>query len=231
MAANAATVATNAATDPTPARSTERRTALFRKEGDYWRLGWEHSEFRLPDRVGLRHLATLIRDPGREFLAVDLVRASSGKHGSSAEPPQLDASIAELGRPRALASAEAMLDPHAERAYRARLAELRDVLAEARRNHDLGRIAEAERETEALTRELARSMGLGNRGRDSRSPIERARVSATRAIKAAIRLIEDHDASYGRHLGVTVKTGTFCAYVPDPVLTVTWRLDEKETRP
>ena len=73
-------------------------------------------------------------------------------------------------------------------------------------------------------------MGLGNRGRDSRSPIERARVSVTRAIRAAIRLIQDNDASYGRHLGVTVKTGTFCSYVPDPELAVTWHLDKEETR-
>jgi hypothetical protein len=46
----------------------------------------------------------------------------------------------------------------------------------------------------------------------------------TRAIKAAIRRIQDNDRSYGRHLAVTVKTGTFCSYVPDPELTVTWRL-------
>jgi non-specific serine/threonine protein kinase len=98
------------------------------------------------------------------------------------------------------------------------------VLEEARRHNDLGRITEAERETDALTREIARSIGLRRRGRDSRSPIERARVSATRAIKAAIRLIQDEDRSYGRHLGVTIKTGAFCSYVPDPELTVTWRL-------
>ncbi len=219
-------VAPNAAApEPTPVPPPRpRRTALLRKEGDYWRLGWEQSEFRLADRVGLRYLATLIGSPGREFLAVDLVRSSSRTPAPHAEPARIAASIAELGGARPLASAEAALDPHAERAYRARLAELRHVLEEARRDNDLGRIAEAESETDALTREIARSIGLGSRGRDSRSPIERARVSATRAIKAAIRLIQDEDHSYGRHLGVTVKTGTFCSYVPDPELTVTWRL-------
>ncbi len=229
IAANAALRDAPRRTPPPPSRRRPRlrgreRAALLRKEGDYWRLGWEQSEFRLPDRVGLRYLATLIGSPGREFLAVDLVRSSSSRHGPDAEPMRIDASIAELGRARPLASAEATLDPSAERAYRARLVELRHVLEEARRHNDLGRITEAERETDALTREIARSIGLRSRGRDSRSPIERARVSATRAIKAAIRLIQDEDRSYGRHLGVTVKTGTFCSYVPDPELTVTWRL-------
>jgi hypothetical protein len=215
VAANAAAV---------PASTPQPRVALFRKEGDYWRLGWEQAEFRLADRVGLRYLATLIGSPGREFLAVDLVRSSPrGRHDPHAAPTHGDGDIAELGGGRPLTSAEATLDPHAERAYRARLADLREILDEARRDNDLGRIAEAERETDALTREIARSLGLRS-GRDSRSPIERARVSATRAIKATIRLIQDEDPSYGRHLGVTVKTGTFCAYVPDPELAVTWRL-------
>jgi predicted component of type VI protein secretion system len=98
------------------------------------------------------------------------------------------------------------------------------MLEDARGRHDLGRIAEVERETDALTHEIARGLGLQGRGRDSRSPIERARISATRAIRTAIRLIQDNDQTLGRHLAITVKTGTFCSYVPDPERTVTWLL-------
>ena len=45
-------------------RRPRARAALFRKEGDYWRLGWDAREFRLRDRVGLHYLATLIANPG-----------------------------------------------------------------------------------------------------------------------------------------------------------------------
>jgi tetratricopeptide (TPR) repeat protein len=201
------------------------RTAFFRKEGDYWRLGWEGSEFRLRDRVGLHHLATLVADPAREVLAVDLVRASGGRHGATnAAPVDVAMLTANLGPARPLTPADATPDVRAELAYRERLKELRGVLDEARRRNDLGRIAEAEAETDALTRELARGLGLHARGRDSRSPIERARISATRAIRVAIRLIQENDRALGRHLAVTVKTGTFCSYVPDPELTVAWQL-------
>lgn len=212
-------------TEPAPIeRPLDARRALFRKEGDYWRLGWDAAEFRLRDRVGLRYLAALIAQPAVERLAVDLVRASGRASNDAAGPVDPAAVPRELGRPRRLTTADATLDPRAEVAYRARLRELRDVIAEARGANDLGRLAAAERETDALTREIARSLGLGRRGRDSRSPVERARISATRAIRTAIDLIREQDQSFGRHLVVTVKTGTFCAYVPDPETSVTWQL-------
>jgi len=217
--------ATSAFTAKLEAPPTRSRTAVLRKEGDFWRVSWEQAEFRLRDRIGFHYLAALIAQPGREVVAVDLVRTASGRRSSAAPAPDgADPAtvVADLGPGRTLASAEATLDPRAELAYRTRLRELRDVLADARRRNDLGRIAAAEVEADALTREVARSLGL--RSRDSRSPIERARVSATRAIRAAIRSIQENDRALGRHLTVTVKTGTFCSYVPDPELTVTWRL-------
>ncbi len=205
-----------------PATPAARREGLLRKEGDYWCLAWDGNEFRLRERLGLHYLAILIGSPRREFLATDLVRLAGGR-GAAAEMPEAPARE-DAGAPRELVNAEATLDPSAELAYRHRLDELKSVLAEARRHHDLGRIAAAEAETDAITHEIARSLGLGSHGRDSRSPIERARVSVTRAIRMAMRLIQDNDPGYGRHLAVTVKTGTFCSYVPDPELRVTWKL-------
>jgi tetratricopeptide (TPR) repeat protein len=223
---SAAAVSTRTSTrDPARDRATSpARAAVFRREGDNWRLGWNGTEFQLRDRVGLRHLAMLLAHPSRELLAVDLVRGRTGPDGNGDPATDITALTAELGRPRALANAEAKYDERAELAYRRRLHELRDVIEEARRQHDLGRIAQAESETDVLTREIARGLGLQSRGRDSRSPIERARISATRAIRIAIRLIQEHDRGLGRHLGVTIKTGTFCIYVPDPEVHVTWSL-------
>ena len=51
---------------------------------------------------------------------------------------------------------------------------------------------------------------------------ERARVNVTRAIDGALRLIADRHRTLGEHLRATVRTGTFCTYVPDPPLSVSW---------
>src|SRR5262245_5191351 len=53
---------------------------LFRKEGEYWTLGYAGHFCRVKDRQGLAYLAQLLRSPGTEFHALDLVR------GSAADP-------------------------------------------------------------------------------------------------------------------------------------------------
>jgi hypothetical protein len=40
-----------------------------------------------------------------------------------------------------------------------------------------------------------------------------------------MRRIADEDARLGRELETTVRTGTFCAYEPDPRRPVTWQVD------
>src|SRR5215475_15331634 len=59
---------------PTP-WSGER--GLFCKEGEYWTLGYAGHLCRLKDIQGMAHLAQLLRSPGTEFHALDLVRGSA----------------------------------------------------------------------------------------------------------------------------------------------------------
>ncbi len=53
---------------------------------------------------------------------------------------------------------------------------------------------------------------------------ERARVNVTRAIAAALKRIAQHHPLLGHHLNTTVRTGTFCAYRPDPRLPIEWSM-------
>ena len=94
--------------------------------------------------------------------------------------------------------------------------------SEARRWNDLERTARAEGELDALTRELARALGLGGRDRRAASDSERARMSVTKAVRSAVRRLEDEHPELGRHLSLAVHTGTFCSYDPDPRAPVTW---------
>ena len=120
------------------------------------------------------------------------------------------------------AQATNVLDEHAKAEYATRLRELESELEEAESWNDHERASRLEEEIDFLARELGAAVGLGGRDRLAASDAERARVNVTRAIKATLERIAEHSPSLGRHLAVTVRTGTFCSYQPDPRVPVTW---------
>ena len=70
--------------------------------------------------------------------------------------------------------------------------------------------------------ELARAVGLGGRDRRAASHAERARLNATRAIRAAMAHLARADPALGAHLSSTIRTGRYCSYTPDPRAPITW---------
>jgi catechol 2,3-dioxygenase-like lactoylglutathione lyase family enzyme len=62
--------------------------------------------------------------------------------------------------------------------------------------------------------ELARAVGLGGRDGRAASHAERARLNATRAIRATMANLARANPSLGRHLAATIRTGRYCAYTP-----------------
>ena len=50
--------------------------AIFRKEGEYWTVGYGGNAFRLKDTKGLGYLAHLLRHPAAEFHVLDLAGES-----------------------------------------------------------------------------------------------------------------------------------------------------------
>ncbi|MGH8896625.1 MAG: ATP-binding protein [Egibacteraceae bacterium] len=192
------------------------REGVFFKEGEYWTIAYRAGPFRLKDMLGLTYLARLLARPGHELHALDLVTWASGRTDSSARGEPARMSLSARG--------EAILDPQAKAAYRRRLTELASELEEAERWGDQERVARAKLEIDALTEQLAQAVGLGGRDRRAATDAERARVSVTKAVKAAIRRIAAHDAELGDHLARSVRTGAFVAYAPDPAVSISWRL-------
>jgi hypothetical protein len=191
-------------------------TAIFRREGEYWTVGFGQNAFRARDSRGMRHLARLLAGPGREFHAVDL---ASTDDGSSQHVQQSDLEVVA-----GLGDAGPILDSEAKEAYRERLTEIRAELAEAERWNDPGRVTHLEAEQQALVAELAAAVGLGGRDRVAASAAERARVSVTRAIRAAMTRLRAQSPALGDHLDATIRTGTFCSYNPDPRAPITWEI-------
>jgi tetratricopeptide (TPR) repeat protein len=190
-------------------------TSLFRREGDYWSVVFEGRTVRVRDLKGIRYLARLLAAPDREFHVLDLVATESGaaEGGRKAGPPRL-----------ALGDAGEILDEQAKKVYRRRLTEIEDDIEEARALADPERVAQADAERDFLVRELSSAVGLGGRDRRAGSASERARAGVTRAIRQGIARIAEHHPELGEHLNRTIRTGTFCAYVPDPRIPTEWKV-------
>jgi len=181
---------------------------MFRREGDVWTVAFNGRTVPLRDAKGLRDLAVLLAVPGREVAAAELV---AGARGGAAT------ALAALG-------ADPVPDDRARAAYRARLADLDDELAEADAHHDIERSARLAAERDTLIDELARATGLGGRRRRLGDATERARTTVTARIRDAIGRIERAHPELGRHLRASIVTGTRCAY--RPAETVRWSVSQ-----
>jgi len=203
--------------EPTEAEPDGASAGRFRREGDYWTVAYQGSTVRVRDAKGMRYLARLLADPGREFHAMDLaVEGAAG--GAMGVADELGVAVGDMG------SAGVRLDETAKAAYRQRLKELTDEVAEAESWNDGERAARARQEIDFLTDELKGAVGLGGRDRHEGSAAERARLSVTRAMRSAIARIGEQHSEVGRHFDVTIRTGTFCSYQPDPRVPTAWEL-------
>ncbi len=187
--------------------------AVLRREGEYWTVVFDGNGFRLRHSKGVRYLAELLRLPGREIHALELAATLQGRPVPASGTGELAIGAGDAGP---------ALDERAKAEYRGHLAELESELAQAEEWNDPERAARLREERNFLARELAAAVGLGGRDRPVASNAERARVNVTRAIRAAIGRITEYSPELGRHLSLTVRTGTFCAYHPDPLSPVSW---------
>lgn len=179
----------------------------FRREGEYWDIAFEGDAFRMKDGKGLRYIGQLLAHAGTEVHALELVTpTSSGRVAPGAAPEDL--------RVTSSAGAGPALDAQAKVAYRRRLEELDADLAEARAFNDPERAAALEEEKGFVVQELRAAVGLGGRDREAASPAERARVNVTRSIRSSIARIANSSPALADHLTESIRTGTFCAYLP-----------------
>jgi hypothetical protein len=181
------------------------RHAVFRSEGDTRTVGWGTETVVVRDLKGLRYIARLLAEPGREFHAAQLVRLETAGEPSGA----VDVGFV-------------VLDDAAKESYRRRLIDIDDDIADARADNDLGRAELAELDREYIVAELRRATGLGGRDRVALDGAERARVSATRSIRYALDRLREHSPDVASHLHQHVSTGTYLCYEPDALRPVEW---------
>jgi hypothetical protein len=189
---------------------------LFRLDGTIWTVCYEGRTVHLKDGKGMRYLAQLLRHPAIERHVLELHSAVAGTAPMDAGPPdQRQLADEHLGI-RMLGDAGAVLDERAKLEYRRRLADLRHDLEDAEACWDTGRASRARAEIEALEHALAAAYGLGGRDTRAASAAERARISATKAIRQTIDRIAEAHPLLGEHLRRSVRTGRFFCYASDP---------------
>lgn len=172
--------------------------------GGWWELVAGDSRVRVPATKGIRHLAELVRSPGVERHVLDLVDRveGAGAHG-------------EVDR-RAIGDAGEVVDHVARDAYRHRIEELRTECDDLLDAGDLDGAEARQAELDQLVAQLAAAFGLRGRDRRASSTVEKARLNVTRALRTAIRRIEEVLPEGGAVLDRGVRTGTYCVYEPLP---------------
>ena len=167
-------------------------SGVFRCEGEVWTLTFGDRTVQLRDTKGLRDIAALLSRPGRDIAV----------HELTTSPERSETATLEVADRTAIA------------AYRRRLIDLEQQRADAEAMHDLVRAERATIERDAVVNELAAVSGLGGRPRQAGSDTERMRKAVGNRIRHALRRIEQVHPELGRHLRISVRTGTFCRYEP-----------------
>jgi len=187
-----------------PAAGASALVGELRRDGRIWSVRWRDHVATVPDSKGMRDLAVLLGRPNTPVHVLDLVEAAGGP-------------------PRAAAGADTgpVLDATARSAYRQRLTDLAQDIAEAELDGDQGRAAKLRDEQDFIAAELTAAYGMGGRVRTTGDPAERARKAVSMRIATALRAIREVHPTLARHLDLTVATGRFCVYRPEEP--VDWR--------
>jgi tetratricopeptide (TPR) repeat protein len=184
----------------------DNREAIFRDEGEFWTIAYLGHSFRLRDMRGLHYIAYLLAHPDERFHVRDLA--------------VLKQPLVEADR----GDAAPILDHQAKAEYRAKLSELRAALDDAEGMNDSGRAEGIRREIEFVNDELSAAIGLGGRDRKTADDGERARLRIGKAIRSAVTAVRERDPSLGHHFTTCIRTGYYCAYLPDPLQLPSWKL-------
>ena len=190
---------------PAPPVPIDARVTVLRRER-HWLVSHRARSFDVRTTTGLEQLGRLLVAPGREISATEL--AGFG----AADAPAVERDVGPA------------LDSRAKKEYRRRVLELQAEMDDSDLAGDAGRSARAKAEYDALLRALRSATGLGGRDRPQRSGDERARVNVTRSIRRAIEAIAGHSAVLGKHLQLSVRTGRWCCYEPDPTTAISWTI-------
>jgi hypothetical protein len=201
-----------------PARSPDDTLSpnlnVFRCDGEIYTIIYAGRTVRMKDAKGLRYYGYLLRRPGVDVPAMELVADAAGGGPCHLERPPSDAGP--------------ILDGKARTQLRERRRALRGDLAEAEEHNDLGRAAAIREEIDRLEQQLRRAFGLGGRARNFGDLGDADRLKVTKGIGAVLEKLRRMHPALAHHLDTHVRTGRSCCYAVDPEHPVRWTFEDEE---
>ena len=171
----------------------------FIRKGQFWNLNYEGNQTFLRDSKGLHNIAQLIKQVNERIFCVEL-----------------------MGGQIYESSAIKAFDQKAKLTYHKKLRDIQEDIEEAERLSNSTQLEKLYKEYDDLVVYLTRSMGLGQKARKINNSIDKARSAVTWRIRNVIKKMEKEHEALARHLKNSIKTGTFCSYMPEK-LTI-WEL-------
>jgi hypothetical protein len=173
---------------------------VFRRKGQVWVVRYSGgAEFILLPSKGAAYLHQLLSQPRIHLSAIDMA-CRVAKH-------QVQYALSDAG-PKS--------DREALAAYRAKVAELKEELDEAKVNNDPGAQERIQKEIDSILKEVREASGLGGRLRKASDDRERVRKAVGVAIRRAINEIAQNDQNLATHFSARhLVCGQNPCYSPD----------------
>lgn len=200
-----------------PQAATRGPTNCFRRSGNVWTIRFGDVEVQLKDRKGLRYLAILLKNPGREFKPWELLNEAgdldvsshpvfaSGRSERSFESEGLGVGVPMEGGE--------LPDPMARASCETRLRDLAVELGAAEAINDRGKVEALKEEQEQILQYL-----LGERG--PRSQRYQQTDRAAQALRYSLRKLTRELPVFASHLEIALDQGPRWRYRKE--LAVSW---------
>ncbi len=185
--------------NPAEEQSPPKMASSFLLMGDVWEVRYLNRTIRLTDVKGYHDIHKLLSQPLQEFHCLDLMGAAIDESNTTGS-----------------------MDSKAKAQYINRIKELRADIEEAEEMNQVEEISSLREEHDTILDHLSQSLGLAGKTRKISSTVEKARSAVTWRIRNAVKKIDNSHPDLGIHLSKSIKTGTYCAYMPE--VEVNWKL-------
>jgi len=171
----------------------------FIRKNDMWEISFQDETVLLKDVKGFHDISRLLSAPDQEIHCTELM-------GSAV----IDQAVPES------------FDNKAKEWYKKRILRLQAEISEAEETGNSTEAVILREEYEKLLDHLSNSLGLSGKARKLGSTVEKARTAVTWRIRSGISKIRQEHPVLGKHLSISIKTGTFCSYKPETP--ASWRV-------
>ena len=171
----------------------------FIRKNDMWEISFQDETVLLKDVKGFHDISRLLSAPDQEIHCTELM-------GSAV----IDQAVPES------------FDNKAKESYKKRILRLQAEISEAEETGNSTEAVILREEYEKLLDHLSNSLGLSGKARKLGSTVEKARTAVTWRIRSGISKISQEHPVLGKHLSISIKTGTFCSYKPETP--ASWRV-------